>query len=130
MTSINPSWPASWTATDISATSVDDASSASTSAISNDDKIATEVSLEVTYGTTADEGVKIYILRDVDGTDFENPNDNPWGFQMPYTTSTTHRRTFNVPAERTSKFKVHISNDSGAAVTATIRYKQATIETG
>ena len=60
----------------------------------------------------------------VDGTNFEAHADNPFAFSMPYTISTTHRRTITVFGE-TSNFKVHLRNDSGASVTATVRYRQA-----
>lgn len=103
-------------------------STATTAAISNDNKSETEVSVTIAYGGTADEGVKVYILRDVDGTNYEAVADGPWGFMLPYTISTTHRRSFTVAGDRVSSFKVHVTNDSGATVTATVRYRQATTD--
>lgn len=117
-------WELTWTTTSINASAVANAGTAITAAISNDLKLGTEVSVEIAYGATASQGVKVYILRDVDGTNYEAVADGAWGFEMPKTTSTTHRRSFTVSAD-ISRFKIHLTNDSGASVTATVRYQQA-----
>src|SRR3712207_2655634 len=91
-----------WAATSINAASVANGASATTAAISNDGKLGTEVSIEVAYGATASEGVKVYLLRDVDGTNYEAVADGPWGFEMPKTVSTTHRKPFTVPPDVSS----------------------------
>ncbi|WP_166820526.1 hypothetical protein [Thalassoroseus pseudoceratinae] len=125
---INPSWDSSWTATSINASTISDSSSATTAAIDNDDKSGTEVSITVAYDGTASDPVTVYLLKDVDGTNYESEDDKPFGFQMPVAASMTHRRTFFVCGESVSKFKIKIVNDSGDSVTATVRYKQMTIE--
>ncbi len=129
MTSVVPNWDTSWTTTSINNSTITDTSTATTAAIDNDLKAVTEISVEVTYGSTATEGVKVYILRDIDGTDFEAVADNPTGFQMAVTVGATRRKTFPIPGDRISKFKVHITNDSGDSVSNTsVRYRQATID--
>lgn len=118
-------WAASWTADGtISGSNIADAGDATSDEISNDGDLATEVSIEIAYGATANEGVKVYVLRDVDGTNFEAEADSPWGFEMPYSTSTTHRKTFTVPGS-ISAFVILLTNDSGAQVTATVRTRNA-----
>lgn len=116
------------TTTDINSSAIADAGNDTTEELSNDQKVGTEVSVTIAYGATATEGIKVYVLRDVDGTNFEAVADNPWGFEMPYGASTTHRKTFTVPGD-ISDFKVHLTNDGGASVTATVRYRQAVITT-
>lgn len=130
MATFNPNWDSSWTTTSINATTITDTTNVTTSsAISNDNKAVTEVSVSVAYGTTADQGVTVYVLRDTDGTNFESvAHDLPWGFSMPYYVSTTCRRCFSIPGNSISKFKVYLDNHSGADVTATVDYKQATID--
>lgn len=130
MTTFNPNWDTSWTATSIDETVIaDDASEVIDDEIDNDDKAATEVSITVTYGTVAEQGVVVRVLRDVNGTDFEDPEaDYPWGFQMPYGAEATTHRNFTVPGHHISKFKVHILNESGDDVEASVLYKQATID--
>ena len=125
---INPSWDSSWTATSINASAISDSSSATSAAIDNDDKSGTEVSVTVAYGGSATDPITVYLLRDVDGTNYESEDDKPFGFQMPVTASGTHRRTFFVCGESVSKFKVKVVNTSGDSVTATVRYKQMIIE--
>ncbi len=117
-------WDAAWASTSINASAVANAGTATTAAVSNDLKLDTEVSIEAAYGGTATEGIKVYILRDVDGTNYEAVADGPYGFEMPRTASTTHRRTLTVPAA-ISNFKVHVTNNSGASVTVTVRTRQS-----
>lgn len=127
MASIGINWDSTSTATSIASSAITNSSSATTSAaISNDGKAATEVAVSITYGETANEGAKVYLLRSADGTNFEAVADAPWQLEMPYTTSTTHRRTFAVAASMVSSFKVAVSNSSGASVTATVVYRQGT----
>jgi len=111
-------------AADIDATNIANAADLTSDAISNDDKLDTEVSVAIAYGATASQGVIVYVLRDADGTNYEAEADAPWGFSMPYTVSTTHRRVFTVPAQ-IGGFKLLLTNDSGAQVAATVRTRQA-----
>lgn len=118
-------WDATWTDTSINSSSITDTNSSTTAAISNDQKVATEVSVDIDYGGTTDEGVFCYVLRDVNGTDFEAVDDRPFGFEMPFSSGNTRRRTFVVAADRVSKFKVQLVNNTGATVTASVKYRQA-----
>ncbi len=126
MSTFYTDWDASWAATSINATAIANAGNATTAAISNDLKTATEVSVTAAYGATATQGLKVYILRDVDGTNYEAVADGAWGFEMPKTVSANHRRSFTVP-DSVSNFKVHVTNDSGASVTTTVRTRQAVV---
>ncbi|MAT39199.1 MAG: hypothetical protein CL946_06315 [Ectothiorhodospiraceae bacterium] len=116
------SWSDSWTATSIFEASIGNGSDATSAAISNDGKIATEISVEVAYGTTATEGVKVYVLRD--GVAYETENDKPFGMSLQYSTSTSYRKTFTVRGDEVSRFKILITNDSGDTVDASAYYKQ------
>lgn len=130
MATTNPNWDTSWTTTSISAATITNGSSSTTAAISNDNKIATEISVTVTYGGTASKGLEVYVLGDVDGTNYEAVADGPWGIEMKKSTSTTYRARFMVSALDYSSFKVHLVNGTGASVTAvTVRYRQATFDT-
>lgn len=128
MPSFNPNWDTSWTNSSINSTSISNSAVNTTGAIDNDNKSGTEVSVSIAYGGTASEGVKVYVLRDYDGTNYEAVVDGPWGFMMPYTSSTTHNRTFTVLGNSVSKFKVHLTNGSGASVTASVKTRQFTID--
>jgi hypothetical protein len=122
-------WDSAWANTSVNASAIANGANLTTSAaISNDNKAATEVGVTVTYGATATQGVVVELLRDVDGTNFEASTDGPFGFSMLFSTSTAYRRTFTVLGENVSAFKVKITNNSGASVTATIQTKQATFD--
>lgn len=125
---ITPDWDTSWTATSIASSAVADTASDTTAAISLDGVSGVEVSVTIAYGGTFDEGVMVYVLRDIDGTNYEAVADGPWQFEMPGSTSTTYRRQFHVPAITGSSIKVHLVNDSGASVTASVSYKAASMK--
>jgi len=118
-------WTGTYTA-EVNAQSVADAGDHTSGAISNDGKLATKVGITVAYGGTANEGVKVFVLGLVDGTNYEAEADDPWGFEMPFSTATTHRRTFVVPAGVHDSFKILATNDSGAQITLDVDYDQAT----
>jgi hypothetical protein len=129
MASFNYNWDSAFTATSIAASSITNTSSATTAQISNDNKSACEVSVKIIYGGTASEGVKVYLLRPLNDTpDYETLSDAPWGFMMPFAVSATHWRIFSVPPQMVAAFKVQCVNNSGATITATISYRQATID--
>jgi hypothetical protein len=99
-------------------------SSVAGAAVSNDLRTYTEVSVTVAYGATAADAT-VYVLRDVDGTNFEAIADKPFGVTIPGVASTTIRRTFTVPAS-VSRFKVAAFNPAAnSAITVTVRYRQA-----
>ncbi len=95
-----------------------------TEAIDNNGKWGSEVTVTVEHGGTANCGVKVYVLRQVDTTTYEDMHSDPWGFEMPYDTNQTVYRTFFVDGVSVSKFKVFISNSSGGSVDVTVKTKQ------
>lgn len=115
---------AAWAVTSIASSAIADAATATTLTIDNDGKLVTNVAIEVAYGGVAAEGLVVRILQDVDGSDEDD--DSAWAFAMPYAVSATKRKTIQVPGE-IAKFKIKLSNDTGAAVTATVKIKQAIV---
>jgi hypothetical protein len=127
MGSFGQDWTLTWTTTSINASTLSSGGGeATTAAISNDGKLDTEVSITAAYasGTVGANDCIVYLLRDVDGTDYEVIADNPWGFAMAKTVSTTHRRTFTVPAS-VGRFKIMVRNNTGVNADVTVRYRQA-----
>jgi hypothetical protein len=120
-------WTLDWTTTSINGSSLSaSGGQATTAAISNDGKLDTEVSVTAAYGagTVGASDCIVYLLRDVDGTNYEAIADGPWGFSLAKTASTTHRRTFTVPAS-VGRFQILVRNNTGVTVTATVRFRQA-----
>lgn len=120
-------WDASWTAvdTDLAVSSgADDTSDA----LSLDAKAAAEVSVKAVYAAgSPTQGLKVYLLRDTDGTTYEGEADLPWGFEMPYSGGGTYRRSFSVDPSRLGGFKILVTNDSGVQVTVTTKVRYAVI---
>lgn len=130
MSNFSYNYPSVWT-TDgtINNVSITNGNTATSAAIDNNGYILTDISVTVTYGTTANQGINIYVLSDIDGTNYQNVNDGPWGFQMAYSTSTTYHAQFTVLANMVQKFQILLQNNTGATVAACyVRYKQATIQ--
>lgn len=110
----------------VDAQAVADAGDHTSVAVSLDGKLAAKIGVTVAYGATVNQGVKVYVLGLVDGTNYEGEADSPWGFEMPATVSTTHRRVFTIPAGLHDSFKILVTNDSGAQVTVDVDYDTAT----
>ena len=101
-------------------------------AISCDGKAACEVSIDADYSNhaKATAGLLVYILRDVNGTDYEAVAGLPWGFEMPFTQAGTHRRTFTVDCSQVGNFKINLTwgNTTGSSsVTVATMVRFATI---
>ncbi len=128
-TNLYTQWDETWTTTSINVTSITSSGgAATTAAISNDQKSGTEVSVVIVMGT-GDVGVSVFVLRETgDGSFEDQATDRPWGLMLPYGEDFTVRRSFTVMADRASKFKIRLVNNDSSAVTATVYYKQATIE--
>lgn len=118
-------WSGAYTAL-VNAAAVANGGDNTSAAVSLDGKLALKIGITVAYGATASQGVKIYVLGLVDGTNYEAEADLPWGFDMPYTVSTTHRRTFVIPAGMHDSIKILATNDSGASITLDVDYDTAT----
>lgn len=118
-------WTLTWTSLQDGST-ITDTNFQTSTAVSNDITLGTEVAVEVAYGGTVDEGVKVYVCReDGDGT-YEDPsaNDTPWGFEMPSAVSGTARKSFTVPPS-IPRFQIVLENNTGATVTVSVDYRQA-----
>jgi len=130
-------WDASWTG-EFSGTLTTGGTVTDTSAeISMDGKAAIEISIDADYSdhAKATGGLKVYILRDVNGTDFEvdpvaNANSQPWGFVMNFSQNGTIRRTIFLSGAQYSNFKIflHWANTTASSNVAVVTsYRFATI---
>lgn len=96
--------------------------------VSLDAKAAVEVSIEADYSAgSPTAGLKVYILRDLDGTNYQTVDDAPWGWEMPYAGGAERRGAVTVRGDEASSFKVLLTNASGVTVTATVRTRHAVI---
>ena len=86
--------PESWTAL-VNAQAITDTGSNTSGAVSNDATLGTEVSVQIAYGGTATEGVKVYVAAETE--------------------------------PHVGDFKIILTNDSGASVTADVDYRQPTV---
>jgi len=103
------------------------ATSAVFGTIDNDNKVATEVSVVLTYASGATLGANVQIERDLDGTNFEAEASLPWTVPMPFLTNVTRERVFTAPADMIGKFRVRVVNLSTAThalTNVTVRYRQ------
>lgn len=119
--------PGTWTAL-VNAQAISDAGSNTSTAVSNDTKLGTEIGVTCAYGATATEGLKVYIAAEIDGTNYETVNDVPMFISLEYAVSATRYKRFWVPGS-TGDFKIICTNDSGASVTVDVDYRQHTVAT-
>jgi hypothetical protein len=95
--------------------------------IDNNNKIGSEVSVQVTYDATATQEAVVQIERDIDGTNYEGEASAPWAVSIPFEAGTTKERTITIPGDMVSRCQIRVVNDSGADLTnVNVRYKQAT----
>ena len=126
-------WDAAWTV-DAAATVLTTGGTIvyTSAAISTDGKAACEVSIDTDYSdhAKATAGLSVYVLRDVNATDYEGILDLPWGFEMVFTQNATNRRTFSVDCSQVSSFKIYLvwGNTTGSSVATTATsYRFATV---
>jgi len=122
-------WPLSWTQ-EYSGTLTTGGTVTDTSdAIDLDVKSSIEISIDADYSNHAKAtgGLRVYILRDVNGTDFEidpvaDSNSVPWGFEMPFSQNGTIRRTFTLYGVDISRFKIflHWANTTASSNVAVV----------
>ena len=119
-------WDASDTAL-VNAASVTDGSTNTSAAVDQDSKSASEVVVSAAYASgSPTEGLKVYLLRVADGSNYQDIDDDPVLLtEMPYAGSATRQFTVTVYAEDMRAFKVYCTNDSGVTVTLDIDYRQA-----
>lgn len=96
--------------------------------VDNAGKIASEVSVQLTYHASASKGATLQVERDIDGTSFEAENSAPWTIPVAFTAGTTRERAITIPADLVGKFRIRVVNlDTGQAISAcTVRTRQAT----
>lgn len=126
-------WDDSWT-DEYSGTLTQGGTTDDTSAaLSMDGKYCIAISVDADYSNHAKAtgGLYVYILRDINGSDYEVEGDGPWGFEMPFTQNATHRRAFVLKAaDFGPTFKIYLDWDnstSSSAVTVVTKYKYGTI---
>lgn len=128
-------WDTSWTAVTKSGTGdwtnldIANSANAGSAAISQDIKAATEVGVDLYEDNTgAISGVvTVFLLGDVDGTNYEAITGCPYSFTVTPIQNTHYYFRFRVLGSDFSSFKVWIANACGQTLTTTVKYKQATI---
>ena len=73
--------------------------------------------------------VTVYILGDIDGTNYEQADGtgNPYAFTyLPIASDTIYIR-FRVLGTDYSAFRVHLQNECGQTTTTTMKFRQATM---
>ena len=98
-------------------------------AVSLDGYVGAEIAIKAVYSdhAKATAGLSVYIERDANDA-YEDDADGPFGFEMPFTQNSTHRRTILIGAH--SNLKVHLvwGNTTGSsAVTVTTSYKKVSV---
>lgn len=117
----------SWT-THLSGQAISTGSSYTTNVIALDALAAVEVSIEADYAAgSPTQGLKVYILRELDGTNYQTIDDAPWGWEMPYAGGAERRGAVTIRGDEMGRFKILLSNASGVTVTVTVRYRTAVI---
>ena len=125
-------WPLSWT-DEFTGTLTQGGTTTNTSAaIDLDVKASIEISIDVDYSdhAKATGGLFVYILRDINGTDYESEADNPWGFEMEFLQNGTRRRTFILHGIDFSRFKIFLdwkNSTASSATTIATKYQKSNI---
>ncbi len=126
-------WDTDWTTIDavtvLTQAGTDDDTSAE---IDLDGKAACTITIDVDYSdhVKATGGLFVFVLADINATDFETEDDGPWGFEMPFLQDGTRRRKFFVDPKTYNKFKLylHWKNSTGSSVaTVATKVKYGTI---
>lgn len=126
-------WDSDFTAIDASIVLTTGGTVQDTSAVQdNDVKSGCEISIDADYSNHAKAtgGLKIYIFRRIKGSTYEGFSDAGWLFEMTFAQNGTRRRTFSVPPDMTSKFKVGLewlNTTGGSNVTVATAISQADI---
>ncbi len=128
----HPAWGA-WAATQKSASdwTADDLATTATEtsdAIPMDELLSMEISIKIVYHADATEACIVYVLRDTDGTNYEDPAlDSPWRFTMPINVASpyTNYKTFTVFGDEVSSFKVAVNNPDAETAAITVKQRSA-----
>lgn len=116
--------------TDVDDIDVNDEATLTTDAVDLDGKAACEISVEWIEGNdgACDGDVYVYLLRDIDGTNYQTIDDNPQCIGVVDATQNTTRYIgCNVYPSEVGKFKVLVDNDSGQDGDLSLRIRTATI---
>ena len=125
-------WDDTWTVLDAAITLTQGGTTEDTSAvIACDGKAAIIITIDADYSdhAKATGGLFVYVLKDIDGTAYENEGDKPWGFEMPFTQNDTNGRSFSLAVSGVDDFKLMLDWDNSTAsssVTVATAYKFAT----
>lgn len=128
-------WDDSWAFVQKSASNWDDDALAdeaeeTSDVIDLDGKAVCNISIEIVEDNTGaiDGDLEIYILGDVDGTNFEERSiGNPRSFNIAPIQNDIVRTSFSVMASDYPKFKLSLYNDAGQELAIDVRIKYATI---
>ena len=126
-------WDAAWTTIDeVIVLTTGGTDTDISAAISLKGKAACEVSIDADYSDHAKltAGLSVYLLRDINGTDYESPGDLPWGFEMPFTQLASNRRSFTVDPALMGSFKIYLAwgnTTESSNVTVATSYRCATV---
>ena len=118
---ITNQWDSAWTTIDAAITLTNGGTIVDTSAaIDLTGKSSVEISIDADYSdhAKATGGLFVFLLRDINGTDYEVELDEPWGFEMPFTQNSTRRRTFSIDPSMFSNFKIHLDWDNSTGSSA------------
>jgi len=123
MATFTPTWDSIPQATTIAADAIADAANLVSDEITNE--VKSGIMVKIVYGNPATEGAKVYLLPEIsDGVFAAIADGNPIA-EMEAAVGATRNAWFAIPPEM-RKFKVGISNDSGASITATVNYQRQT----
>ena len=113
-------WPLSWTDEFTGTLTQGGTDTDLSAAINLAVKASIEISIDVDYSNDAKAtgGLFVYILRDINGTDYETEDDNHWGFEMDFLQNGTRRRTFILHGIDFSRFKIFLDWDNSTASSA------------
>ena len=103
--------------------------SATSDAISLDGKAACEVGFDLYEDNTGavSGAVTIYVLGDVDGTNYEETIFSPWAFTVTPIQNDHYYRRFSIDPSMYGGFKVTFANACGQTLRITMTYRTATI---
>lgn len=123
-------WTTTWT-TDATLSNATIAASTVTSgdAVSQDTKVATEITVTATYHTSATKGVDLLILRQIGSDAYEAATDAPQVVALPFLANTTKSITVAIQAADAASFTLAVrNNDTAQSATAvTVKYRQAVV---
>ena len=112
----------------ITAQSVTNGSTHTTSAIDLDLKHSAAIKIQVQYGGTANADVEAFILRLINGSTYETTSDAPYSRTVgPRATSSTRVAVINLRAADVDDCKLLIRNNSGATVTVDAWVRTSTV---